>query len=262
MPSSSQLPGSPHVLGVDGEPGRELEPGRLRRPLQRGDGRPRRLRVDVVDRDGRDAAPVVDARLEQPAEVVAQVRRHLDVHPRAEHEPGGSGAPEHLVQLWLGVPGHLRPRLRAEVLDDHLLDMAVALVQVADREQRVEPLGARLADADQDPARERHARLAGRRDRREPHLRALVRRAEMRAAARGERRGRALQHQPLRDADGAQREHVVEAHHARVHVREQARLLEHERARSARGTRASSRSRGRPARRGRRGSAARACRRA
>ena len=44
------------------------------------------------------------------------------------------------------------PGLRAEVLDDHLLDVAVALVEVADREQRLDPLLARLADPDQDPA--------------------------------------------------------------------------------------------------------------
>ncbi len=46
-----------HVLGVDREPGRELEPGRLGRPLERGDGRPGRLGVDVVDGDGRDRRP-------------------------------------------------------------------------------------------------------------------------------------------------------------------------------------------------------------
>src|SRR5213076_1148458 len=49
----------------------------------------------------------------------------------------------------------------AEVLDDHLLDVAVLAVQRGDRLERLEPLRARLADADQDPGRERDARLAG-----------------------------------------------------------------------------------------------------
>ena len=43
--------------------------------------------------------------------------------------------------------------------------MTVALVRRADREQRVEPLLARLADPDQDPARERDRELSGEADR-------------------------------------------------------------------------------------------------
>ena len=53
-----------------------------REPVELG---PRRLGVDVVDRHRRDAAPVVDAGVEQPRKVVVgQVRRRLHVtRPRA-----------------------------------------------------------------------------------------------------------------------------------------------------------------------------------
>ena len=55
-----------------------------------------------------------------------------------------------IVQRRLRRIGHARAGLGAEVLDDDFLDVAVALVHVADREQGLDALGARLADADQD----------------------------------------------------------------------------------------------------------------
>ncbi len=70
---------------------------------------------------------------------------------------------------------HARARLRAEVLDDDLLDVPVLLAERTQREQRVDPLLARLADPDQDPARERDPELAGEPDRLEPTGRNLVR---------------------------------------------------------------------------------------
>src|ERR1019366_10690302 len=39
--------------------------------------------------------------------------------------------------------------LGAEVLDNHFLDMAVAVVQIADGEQRIDAVGGGFADADQ-----------------------------------------------------------------------------------------------------------------
>src|SRR5213076_590373 len=50
-------------------------------------------------------------------------------HLRIEHEPRGRARPEELVQARLGVILHPRPGLGAEVLDDHLLDGAVARVE-------------------------------------------------------------------------------------------------------------------------------------
>jgi hypothetical protein len=97
--------------------------------------------------------------------------------------------------------GHPRARLGTEVLDDHLLDVAVARRQLPDRLQRFEPLEPRLADPDQDPGRERDRELAGELDRLQPPSRHLVRRAEVRHSALGQPVGRGLEHDPHRDRD-------------------------------------------------------------
>ena len=173
------------VARVDRQPRRELEPARARRRREPVELGPRRLGVDVVDRHRRDAAPVVDAGVEQAREVVVgEVRRRLHVRRR----PAAGAAPPRSSRgarraLGSGCAGHPRARLGAEVLDDHLLQVAVPLVQVAQRRERLEPLRARLADADQDPARERDPQLAGERDRLEPARRHLVGRGPVRAAA-------------------------------------------------------------------------------
>ena len=136
---------------------------------------------------GRDAAPVVDAGIEQAREVVVgEVRRRLHGDVVGEQQPRSRDRPEVLVEARLRVRGHPRPRLGAEVLDDHLLQVAVPLVHRRERPQRLDPLGARLADPDQDPARERDPQLAGELDRLQPARRQLVGRGPVRAALRGQ----------------------------------------------------------------------------
>ncbi len=69
----------PHELGIDREARSErVTPGlgHLAQPIEVG---PRSFGVDVVGGDRRDTAPVVDAGVEQRAEVVRQVRRRLQV---------------------------------------------------------------------------------------------------------------------------------------------------------------------------------------
>ena len=126
------------------------------------------------------------------------------------------------------MAGHLRVRLRPEVLDDDLLDVPVSLVQVADREQRVDPLLARLADPDQDARRERDPELAGQPEGLQPSGRPLVGRAEVRPTALGEPVGDRLEHDSLRGRDAAEPFELSGAHHARVRVRQEARLGQHE----------------------------------
>ena len=198
-------PGRLRELRVDGQPRGELEPAAPRRLLEPRHVRPRRLRVDVVDRHRRHTAPVVDARIEQPCELVErEVRRRLDVHRGGEHDPRGRDRPEVVVELRLGVAGHARAGLGAEVLHDHLLQVAVLLRQVVKRGERGEPLRARLADPDQDPGRERDPQLAGEAHRLEPARGLLVGRGPVRAAACAEPLGRRLEHDPHRRRDRPQ----------------------------------------------------------
>jgi hypothetical protein len=131
--------------------------------------------------------------------------------------------------IGLGGRRHAGLRLGPEILDDDFLDMAMALVQVAQREQCLDALGAGLADADQDAGGERHRGFTGRFDAGETARRQLVGRAEMRAAALPQSLGGALQHDALRHRHRAQPFDVGAAHHARIEMRQQAGFLQYQR---------------------------------
>ena len=90
--------------------------------------------------------------------------------------------------------------LGQEVLDDHLLHVSVASVALANREQCVDALGARVADPDEDPRREGHARDAGSFEGRKAPCRRLVRGAVMRSTGLAQPFGERLDHHPLRRA--------------------------------------------------------------
>ncbi len=214
-----------HELGIDRKPGGELEAVGLRARAQPLDLGPRRLGIDVVDRDGGDAAPVVDPGFEQAREVVVgEVRGDLQVDVVGQDLARGTGRPEQILERRLGVVDHLRARLRTEVLDDHLLDVSVPPVEAGDRFERLEPLLPRLADADQDSGREGDGQLAGEPDGLQPGLGELVGRAVMgHTLLREPQRGR-LQHQPHRGRHGPQQEHVLPRHDAGVEVGEEARF--------------------------------------
>ncbi len=161
-----------HLAGV-GSRGRE--------PVER---RPRPLGIDVVGRHRRNAAPIVDAGVDQARQrAVGEIGRRLDIHRGAEQDARHRDRPEMIIERWLGMLRHAGAGLGAEILDDDFLQMVVALVQVAQRQQRRDALAPRLADADQDAGGERHTRFTGRRNRREPRAWQFVGRAEMRSAA-------------------------------------------------------------------------------
>ena len=87
---SSQRSGSRGELGVDRQPRRQhAARGPRSTCAQRVDGGPRALGVDVVGGDRRDAAPVVDPRVEQDAER----RRRGSAAPGRARRPAGSAGP-------------------------------------------------------------------------------------------------------------------------------------------------------------------------
>ena len=150
------------------------------------------------------------------------------MHVGPEDFACGPRRPEEVVEGGLRRGRHLRTGLGTEVLDDHLLHVAVALVQDADRLERLESLVPGLADPDQDPRGERDRKLAGEADRLQPSLGKLVRRAVVRHALLRKPGGSGLQHDPLRSRHRPQQGELVPCHHAGVHVREEARLGEYE----------------------------------
>src|ERR1700733_4101271 len=114
--------------------------------------RPRRLWVHVIGRDRRDAATVVDSSADERGEFArAQFWRRLDVNLRHKKETRDSYCPKMIVERRRLDASHARPGLRPKVLDDDFLDMAVSVVEIAQRKQRLDPFGASLADADQNP---------------------------------------------------------------------------------------------------------------
>ena len=119
------------------------------------------------------------------------------------------------------------PALGAKILDDDLLEMIVARVQRAQREQGFDALAPRLPDPDQDAAGERYAELTGHADGLQPHLRELVRAAMVGSAARAQALRHRLQHQPGGHGDRAQSLQVGAAHHARIDVGQQSGRLVH-----------------------------------
>ena len=114
---------APDVLGVDRQPlaQREAAVGGARGELV--DLRPGALGVDVVGRQRRDAAPVVDAGPQHQGVLgVDEVRRRLHARLRAEHEPGHRDRGGEFLQVGVRHGAHRGVRLGAEVLDDDLLD--------------------------------------------------------------------------------------------------------------------------------------------
>ena len=112
--------------------------------------------------------------------------------------------------------------MRDEVLEDHLLDVAVALVQLRDRLERGHLLLLALADPDQDPARERDLQLAGGSDRLDPQRRVLGRRAGVDGLHQP--LGNRFEHQALRSGDLAQPSQVLPRQDAQVGVWQQPAL--------------------------------------
>ena len=219
-----------HVVRVDREPLDEPEAALVRAASKLFDLRPRTLGVDVIRRERRDAAPVVDAGAQQQRELVAdQVRRRLDPHPRAEHQPRHGDGRGEVVQVGVRHARHRGVRLRAEVLHDDFLNPVVCTGDSANREQRVDPLGERLADADQDAGGERDGRAAGVLEHAQPNIRILVGRTEVRTVRVFEQppRGR-LEHHPHRRGDRLEPLQFGPRHHAGVQVRQQTGALEHE----------------------------------
>ena len=109
-----------------------------------------------------------------------------------------------------------------EVLQDHLLEVPVALADRRQRLERSDPLLLRLADADQDSARERDPKLAGRLDRPQPLRRVLGRRAGVDGLHQALRDG--LEHQPLRGSYLAQPGQVLALQHPEIGVRQEPAL--------------------------------------
>jgi hypothetical protein len=215
--------GIAHELRVGGEARGQREASGLGGRPQLGHRRPRPFGVHVVGRHRGDAAPVVDAGVEQQAEVVAEVGRRLDVDLRRQHEPGHGHRPEVLVGRARRRRVHGGAGLRQEVLDDDLLHVAVAPPRGGNGLEGGEPVGPVLADAHQHARRERDGQLAGGLEGGQPPGRRLVR-----GPAVGVELGQGLDHHPLADGHGPEAGQLVAREGPGVGVGQEPGLVEHE----------------------------------
>ena len=168
---------APHVPRVRGQPLPQLEPARSGERGKVLDVRPGPLRVHVVRCQRADPAPVVDAGAQQQRQL-RRVGRGSAV-PAARS--AGRAAPgrqrasaTYSISSRSSSCAHRGVGLGPEVLHDALLHVPVAARRGADRQDRLDPLGRGLADAHQDPGRERHRLPAGVLDHPQPHRRVLV----------------------------------------------------------------------------------------
>ncbi len=128
--------------------------GLAAQPLDLG---PWHFRIDIIRRQRRDPAPIVDACCDQFGKRRGtQVGRRLNAHVGSEHEPGGGDGPEQLLAIGGGRMGHDRAGLGHEILNDDFLNVAVTPVQCVDGTQRLDALFPSLADADEQSRGERN----------------------------------------------------------------------------------------------------------
>ena len=219
------------VSGIDRQAMHE-QLARVSRALGKlGDRGPRRLRIDVVRSDGRNPAPIIDPSRDEPRiDARRKVGRRLEIHGRTQDQARRGDGPKEVVEIGLGGARALRAGLGAEVLDDDLLDMPVTAMQVSDGEERLETLGARLADADQNAGGERDAEFSREPQRLEARLGPLVGRAVMDSARLAQARAERFQHDPLTGRDCPQARYLGTAHHSGIGVRQEAGLAQHKRA--------------------------------
>src|SRR5262249_9429141 len=115
--------------------------------------------------------------------------------------------------------------LRSKVLNDHLLNMSVALVQFANRKQRTDSIFKRLSDCNQNPGGEWNLQPDSFLNRLEPERRRLIRSIVVSHTRREQAIAGALQHQPHTWVGTPKSFQVSSSHQPWICVREQSSLV-------------------------------------
>src|SRR6516164_10651612 len=90
-----------------------------------------------------------------------QIWRNLNIHSPTENEPCCCNSSGNVGGIRFGTTRHPGSLLGSEILNDDLLDMPVAFMQVPDRDQSIDPLFGCFADPNQNSRRERYGELPG-----------------------------------------------------------------------------------------------------
>ncbi|CAB4757491.1 unannotated protein [freshwater metagenome] len=182
------------------------------------------LWVHVVGSNGGDASPVVDARVEQNTEIVAQVWRCLQVNAWGKQYASRSDRPHVLVMWARCFVLHAGAWLGQEVLHDYFLHVAVSRMRLGNCHQCVDAIFARLANAHQDSCGERNLQLACPFQCVEASLRHFVGRATMAFQIVAQR----FNHHSLRRRHRTKHLQFVAVQSACVCVRQQTSFVQHQ----------------------------------
>ena len=208
---------------IDGQPCAELSAHRAELRIKPAEVGPRMARIDVVGRHRRDAAQIVDAcRDEFTQRAGQQVGWRLQADLRGEQAARERDDAQEVFCRRLFTCRRTGACVGAEVLNDDLLDMAIPAVQVGDRGEGVDGLLERLADADEEAAREGDAELPGPLRHGDPNGRALVWRPVVHLPWLAESLAHRLEHEAHGGVDGADEAELIFAQDARVGVGDEA----------------------------------------
>ena len=213
-----------YVPRMHGEPGHQRVPGPSQCRAQIGQARPGSFRVDVVDRDGRDAPEIRDARLNEREYVIDEVRGRLDRNIRGQDRARERDGIQMGVRWARGVITHRRARFGYEVLDDDFLNMAIAQMGFGDRLEGCNAIAAVLTDSHQDPRSERDRTFPRRGQRCQAPRWSLIRCPSV----CGEILAQGLDHHALAWRHGAQSGQILGIQCPSVRMREQSRFIQHQ----------------------------------
>ncbi len=163
----------------------------------------------MIGRDRRDAAPVVEPRIDQLLiDARRQIWRRLDIHVGPENQTRRRDGPQQVVEIgFLGI-GELGFGFGPEVLDDDFLDVAIGGMQIPNR----------------------LLQFAGQTQGLQPDCRMFVGRTVVNAALPAEPLAGGLQHDALTGRHLAQAGDLLARHNAGIGMRQQPGLAQHERA--------------------------------
>src|ERR1700719_2404739 len=96
------------------------------------------FRINEIGRKRRSPAPVVDAGVQELLVIrIGKIRRRLNVylgHKQTRH----SNRSQHFASTWLRPIRHWNLSFHAKILDDHFLDVPMALMEIADCDERID----------------------------------------------------------------------------------------------------------------------------
>ncbi len=121
---------------------------------------PRSFWIDEIRRQRRDSTPIVYAGIQQFLIIrIRKIGRRLNVHVRHK-QPRDTYCAQHVTAAWLRPTAHGNFGLDSKILNDDFLNVPIALVQIANRQQRVHSIFHRLANPNQNAGGERHSLLS------------------------------------------------------------------------------------------------------